>query len=68
MANKNSSEQIPTVPETSLIGTIGKSDSINLAIDSGEVLLDQLLNDGPVKDIPIIGSVVKVAKAGIDIS
>lgn len=46
-------------PEVSIVETI-RSDSLrDLSADSVEVLLDSLLQDGPVKDVPVIGTVLK---------
>ena len=55
-------------PEMSLIETIGKSNLSNLALDTTEALLDQLLQGGLLRDIPLVGSLVNLTKAGIDIS
>lgn len=52
----------------SLIDTIKRSDFEGLIADFGELSFDQLLElDGVVKDIPIIGSVVKLIKLGFTV-
>jgi len=39
------------------------NNSIDIATDLGEALLDSFLNDGLLKDIPALGTVVNLAKA-----
>lgn len=39
----------------------------NLSIDIGEFTLDQLIDDGILKDLPVVGTVAKLFKAGMDI-
>jgi hypothetical protein len=56
------------LPEMSLLETINSTNLSDLLIDTGEVLVDQMLSESPFRDIPIIGSIVRIAKAGIDIS
>lgn len=43
------------------------SSSIDLLADLGEVALDQLLENQVLKEIPILGSAVSIARAGIGI-
>lgn len=62
------SEQNLISPEMSLIETIGKSNLSDLALDTTEALLDQLLQGGLLRDIPFVGSLVNLTKAGVDIS
>jgi hypothetical protein len=51
----------------SLIETIASPELGNLAQDFGEVALDSILKYGVLKDIPVIGSIIGVAKATISI-
>lgn len=53
--------------ETSFIETIASSDLSALAPDVGEVVIDQLLDQGLLKDIPVVGSILKISKIGIDV-
>jgi hypothetical protein len=49
--------------EDSLIESIADSDLSEVAIDTSEIVLDSLLEDGVLKDIPIFGWAVKAFKA-----
>lgn len=58
------------IPESSdvgisLIESIKSSELGNLMQDFGEVALDRVVKDGILRDIPVIGSIVGVAKAAI---
>jgi hypothetical protein len=63
MSNKNI---VP--PEMSLMETITESDLSDIVVDLSESLFDQLLQDGLLRDIPVVGSLVNMAKAGIDVA
>jgi len=52
----------------SLMETIRESDLSNLIVDITEPLLDQLLQEGLLRDIPVVGSLVNLAKAGVDVA
>ena len=39
----------------------------SVAADWGEVVIDSVLNDGVVKDIPILGSLINLYKSGVNI-
>lgn len=43
----------------SLIDSIGSSQVTELAQDFAEVTLDSILDDGLIKDIPIVGTIVR---------
>jgi hypothetical protein len=65
-------EEKSAIPENddigmSLIETIKSPDLEDLAQDFGEVALDSILKDGILKDIPVVSSIVGVAKAAISI-
>jgi hypothetical protein len=47
--------------------TILSSEAVGLAKDYTEIALDSMLNDGLLKDIPIIGSVMGIFKIGTTI-
>ena len=48
--------------DKSLRETITKSDLATVITDLGEIGVDSLLDDGVLKDIPILGSVLKIGK------
>jgi len=50
--------------QASLFKYRNTGDVADIAVDLGEVGLDKLLSDGFLKDIPVLGTLVKVAKAG----
>lgn len=50
--------------EDSLIRSIGKSGGYELLSETTEWTIDQLLQDGPIKDIPIVGGLLKLYKTG----
>ncbi len=54
-------------PENAIVESIAAENLEDLAADSFEAVLDSLVADGPLKDIPIIGSVLKIYRAGADI-
>lgn len=54
--------------EQSLNETIDSSNLEGLTADLGEIALDSLLEDGILKEIPVFGSIVKVAKLGANLS
>jgi len=49
--------------ENSLIEVIGSSGGTDLLQEAGEFALDQILEDGIVKDFPVLGTVTKLFKA-----
>jgi hypothetical protein len=49
--------------EDSLIRSIADSDLSDVAIDTSEIILDSLVEDGVLKDIPIFGWALKALKA-----
>ncbi len=51
----------------SLVETIKKSDLKDIVGDLGEVTLDSVLNDGILRDIPIINTMTKLIKIGVTI-
>jgi len=53
--------------EQSIIDVIAKSESLGILSDVAELTLDQLLDDGIVKDIPVFGTLAKLYKAGIGV-
>ncbi len=55
------------IPEV-IINTIKQSDIKELAIENSEVIIDDLLDDGLLKDIPIIGNLFKVYSVSKSIS
>lgn len=53
--------------EDSLVSSIASPNLKEIAIDIGELTLDSFLEDGIVKDIPIIGAIAKFYSLGITI-
>lgn len=51
----------------SLKETIVHSDLSEVGIDFSEVLIDSALKEGVLKDLPIIGSLIKIWKAGVTV-
>jgi hypothetical protein len=47
--------------------TLKNTDLQNVSIDLAEVAIDQLINDGVFKDIPILGTIYGVGKAALQI-
>jgi len=53
--------------EQSLTDTLRKSDLSSVATDAGELVIDSLLDEGVVKDIPAVGAIVSLWKTGANI-
>ncbi len=53
--------------EYSIVEAIKKEDLSSLSEDYGEVLFNSLMQDGTLKDIPIVHTIVALTKLGIDI-
>ena len=51
-----------TKMEVQLIDTIASDKITDLVTDSGELILDNVLEDGILKDIPLVGSILKIYK------
>ncbi len=54
--------------EKSLATTISTSDLKDLSGDYAELLVDSVLKDGVLKEIPIVGSIVAIGKFGVSIN
>ncbi|WP_335964599.1 hypothetical protein [Galbibacter sp. PAP.153] len=54
--------------DKSLTKTIKTSDLQNVSTDLAEVILDSMLDDGILKDIPILGSIVGMGKTASTIN
>jgi hypothetical protein len=52
----------------SLKDTLADSDLQNVTSDLAETFTDTLLNDGILKDIPILGTIIGLAKASISLN
>ena len=61
MDNKQSLNLVPSLGK-SLVGPLG-----NTVIDIGEVFLDTVFDEGILKEIPIIGTIASLTKAGISL-
>jgi len=61
------SEDSSDLTESFWLSLTRSTDLRDLGADAAEVALDAILDDGFVKDIPIIGGIYKLAKAGISI-
>ena len=53
--------------ENSLVEVIGDSGFFDLLSDAGEIILDDSIQEGLIKDIPIIGTIAKLYKTGVGI-
>ena len=51
----------------SLIETLGATDLSSISEDLVEVALDSLLEDGLLKDIPVVSTIIGVSKSAISI-
>lgn len=51
-----------------LIKTLNKKDATDALVDLGEIAIDQLIETGVVRDIPILGTLVKLKNFGLSIS
>jgi hypothetical protein len=60
------SSQSGDLPE-SFSKTLGTSDLTTVGIDVAEVTLDSLLNDGALRDLPVIGTLVNLWKTGVTV-
>lgn len=54
------------VPEQ-IIDSIASPELKDIAIEFAELSIDQLFEDGPIKDVPIIGTLIKLLKGAKDI-
>lgn len=63
MAKKHTEQS----PDAGLIETVANSDLRDVAKDATELVVDSFLIDGVLKEIPIVRSVVGLAKAGMSI-
>ncbi len=62
-----SEDQTATSVEVAIIDSVAKSELTGFAADIGEVAFDALLDDGLLHDIPVVGSVAKLFRAGASI-
>lgn len=62
----NHPSQSGDLPE-SFAKTLGTSDLTTVGIDVAEVTLDSLINDGALRDLPVIGTLVNLWKAGVTV-
>ncbi len=53
---------------TSLVNSIGQANLSEAAAEAGDVILDSLLEDGVLKDVPVFGWLLKAYNAGQSIS
>ena len=65
---ENKSYTNDDLPESSLLNLIAQSNLSDLTIDVGEAFFDQLLGNGLVRDIPVLGIIINLAKTGKDIN
>ncbi len=52
-------------PEESLVSTFGKAGGYDVIAKLGEVTVDAFMNEGVLRDIPIIGTLVGLGRAGV---
>lgn len=53
---------------TALVESVTSGDSLELIKDYAEIGIDAVLEDGVLKDIPIVGSIVGLMKVGVTVS
>ena len=53
--------------QKSIEETIGNSDLTSLGIDLSEVAIDAVMEDGILKDLPVVGAIVGLAKFGMNL-
>lgn len=51
----------------SLIETVCNQEAVKLLAESGEILVDSALKDGLLKDIPILGNLLKLYSIGVNV-
>ncbi|HZD36333.1 MAG TPA: hypothetical protein VE130_14115 [Nitrososphaeraceae archaeon] len=66
--NESNEQSTSQTLGTSLLKVIGRSDLPDLATDIGELGIDELLENGLLKDVPFLGGILKLAKFGISVS
>lgn len=64
---KKIEEGFEPIPEASLLDTIGGENIEGLLSDAGEFSLDMMIQDGVLRDIPIVNTVVGLARIGLGI-
>lgn len=64
---KKEKEETEVIPEASLLDTIGGENIEGLFSDAGEFTLDVLLQDGVLRDIPIVSTVVGFTRIGLGV-
>lgn len=52
---------------TSLVATLKSDDAVSIAANASELAIDAVLEDGILKDIPVFGTLVSLAKVGFSI-
>ena len=50
-----------------LVDSVYSPELIDIAVELSDVGIDQFLDDGFVKDLPVVGVIAKIFKAGLDI-
>ncbi len=53
--------------EISLIDSVTSEKLTEIGVDAGELILDSILDNGVLQDIPILGTIYKIGKAGLGI-
>lgn len=53
---------------TSLIRTVTGSELSNVAFDAAEIALDSVMSEGVLKELPVVGTIVNLLKAGGKVS
>jgi hypothetical protein len=63
-----STEESKKELSTSLKETISSSDLSGIAVDIAEVTFDSILNEGVLKELPVVGALVGIWKTGVAIN
>jgi len=58
----------PSRIEDEIVSSVGAPNLVDLSAELSEGLLDTFIDQGPIKDIPVVGAIVKVIRAGRHIS
>lgn len=64
---KKTEEEFEMIPEASLLDTIGGENIEDLFSDVGEFTLDIILQDGVLRDIPIVSTIVGFTRIGLGV-
>src|SRR5262245_2743357 len=67
MSSRKSDSLEGSDPAESLIGAVADQNAIDVAADVAEIALDSFLSESVLREIPILGTLVGLSRAGIGI-